>query len=259
MSVAGVSSLDRKCLEPIDILVLAGGLGTRLRSVLGDVPKLLAPIAGRPYLAYLLDWLHGFGARRVVLGLGHQAQAVLDYLRANPLRSVTIVPVIEPKLLGTAGAVRFARRKVGTDPVLVMNGDSLVDADLCMLVSRHTQARACGTVLCAEVDDASRYGRVTLDQAGHIQGFVEKDLAHHSSAVVSTGIYLLSAPLLDEIARGDTCSLERDVFERLPAGSLATLTVKSSFIDIGTPEALAAAPRVLDGFRFDRGMGKRPA
>ena len=250
MNVA--SSPDRRCLEPIDTFVLAGGLGTRLRSVLGDAPKLLAPIAGRPYLAYLLDWLASFGARRVVLGLGHQAQAVLDYLRAHPPRSIAVVPVVEPKPLGTAGAVRFARQELRTDPVLVMNGDSLTDADLCMLVSRHNRARARGTLLCAEVDDASRYGRVTLDRDGRIEGFVEKDPAYHGAAVVSAGIYLLSTPLLDEIAGGDAASLERDVFERLPAGSLTAVAIKLNFIDIGTPEALAGAPEILRGFRSHR-------
>jgi mannose-1-phosphate guanylyltransferase len=238
-------------------LVLAGGLGTRLRTVLGDLPKLLAPIAGRPYLAILLDWLHGFGARRVVLGLGHQAQAVLDYLLANPPRSLTIVPVIEPRPLGTAGAVRFARPNVATDPVLVMNGDSLADVDLCQLVSRHAQARASGTVLCAAVEDASSYGRVTLDRNGHIAEFVEKDLSYRGAAIVSTGIYLLSASLLDQMPNGEPRSLERDVFERLPAGSLATLTVKSGFIDIGTPEALARATRTLDAFRINHARSER--
>lgn len=252
MTKAAASSLDRRCLEPIDVLVLAGGLGTRLRSVLGDVPKLLAPIAGRPYLAYLLDWLVSFGARRVVLGLGHQAQAVLDYLHAHPPQSIAVVPVVEPKPLGTAGAVRFARQELRTEPVLVMNGDSLADADLCMLVTRHNRARARGTLLCAEVDDASRYGRVTLDRDGCIAGFVEKDPEYRGAAVVNAGIYLLSAALLDEIAGGDVASLERDVFERLPAGSLAALAVKFDFIDIGTPEALAGAPDMLRNFRFHR-------
>jgi NDP-sugar pyrophosphorylase family protein len=250
--MVAASSVDRRCLEFIDILVLAGGLGTRLRSVLGDVPKLLAPIAGRPYLAYLLDWLQSFGAQRVVLGLGHQAQAVLDYLRTNPPHSIAIVPVVEPKQLGTAGAVRLARRELGTDPVLVMNGDSLADADLCGLISQHYRTGARGTLLCAEVDDASRYGRVMLDRDGHIRRFVEKDLTFHGAAAVSTGIYLLSAALLDEIAGGEASSLERDVFERLPPRSLATLTAKLSFIDIGTPESLACAPRNLRAFQSHR-------
>jgi NDP-sugar pyrophosphorylase family protein len=248
VSLARASQASYECLASIDVLVLAGGLGTRIRAVLGEVPKLLAPIDGRPYLAYLLDWLARFGARRVVLGLGHQAAPVLEYLKRTPSRSMAIVPVVEPKPLGTAGALRFARRELATDPVMVMNGDSLADADLCMLVSQHSRARARGTMLCAQVDDASRYGRVLIDRDGRIAGFVEKDPAFHGPAVVNAGIYLLSTSLLDEIASGAAASLERDVFSRLPAGTLATLAGKFDFIDIGTPESLARAPQMLKSF-----------
>ena len=79
-----------QCLATLDVLVIAGGLGTRIQSALGDTPKLLAPIGGRPYLAYLLDWLRRFGAKRIVLGLGHRAQAVIDFLdRKNPLMAIS--------------------------------------------------------------------------------------------------------------------------------------------------------------------------
>ena len=113
-------------------------MGTRIRPVLGDLPKILAPILGRPYLAYLLDWLERFGARRVVLGLGHRAQAVVEYLEdAHPASQIEVTTVVEPSPLGTAGAIRFARGALRSDPVLVMNGDSFTDADLCAFVDRH--------------------------------------------------------------------------------------------------------------------------
>ena len=237
--------LSRRCLEPIDTLVLAGGLGSRLRPVIGDIPKLLASIAGRPFLAYLLKWLGTFGARRVILALGHRAQAVIDHLQANPCSSITVVPVIEPEPLGTAGALRFARTELRTDPVLVMNGDTLADVDLCKLLSRHARAAKRATVLCAEVADASRYGRVILDQNGDIAGFVEKDASYRGVGAINAGVYVMTAAFLDEIADGEATSLERDVFEQLPAGSLAALAARFDFIDIGTPESLASAPDVF--------------
>jgi mannose-1-phosphate guanylyltransferase len=249
-SGGGVTLNDKnrgRCLEDIDVFVIAGGLGTRIEPVLGKVPKLLAPISGRPYLAYLLDWLGRFGAARVVLGLGHQAQAVVDFLKddTESRRDLVVETVVEPRPLGTAGAVRFARASLHTDPVLVMNGDSFADADLCKFVERHRHGEAKATLLCAEVDEAGRYGRVALNREGRIQGFVEKDPAFHGASPISAGVYLFSAALLDEIAAGSVTSLERDVFARAPAGSLNAFTGRFTFIDIGTPESLALAGKVI--------------
>jgi NDP-sugar pyrophosphorylase family protein len=240
-----------QCLGAIDILVLAGGLGTRVRSVLGDTPKLLAPIGGRPFLSYLLQWLAGFGARRVVLALGHAAAAVQDYLRhvrdpdMEAAQDLEVIAVVEPQPLGTAGGVRFARARLRSDPVLVMNGDSFVDADLCGFLAFHRASGAAGTVLGATVDDASRYGRIAIDDNARIRQFVEKDTAFRGPAVVNSGVYLLSGALLDAIVAMPGSSLERDVFERLPAGSLAAFRGRFDFIDIGTPETLATAATVL--------------
>lgn len=241
-----------QCLATLDVLVIAGGLGTRIQSALGDTPKLLAPIGGRPYLAYLLDWLRRFGAKRIVLGLGHRAQAVVDFLDRNKSSydDLTVVTVTEPQPLGTAGAIRFARPNLRTDPVLVMNGDSFADADLCAFVAHHRRVRAKATLLCAEVDDAGRYGRVDLDGDGRIRGFIEKDADFHGRSAVSAGVYLFSAALLDEIAAGGAVSLERDVFGRAASCSLNAFAGPFAFIDIGTPESLKLAERVFDA-KFD--------
>ena len=240
----------RRCLEAIDTLVLAGGLGTRLRPALGDVPKVLAPIAGRPFLAYLLEWLKSFGARRVVLALGHQAGPVMEYLHAIPSTSASIATVTEPEPLGTAGAIRFARSALRSDPVLVVNGDTLACGDLGALVRHHERAGACATVLCAHVDDGSRYGRVILDREGRIEQFVEKDASQRGAALINAGVHLMSASFLDAIASGQAASLERDVFEKLPAGSLAALPGHFNFIDIGTPESYASAASALQAWRM---------
>jgi mannose-1-phosphate guanylyltransferase len=241
-----------QCLATLDVLVIAGGLGTRIQSTLGDTPKLLAPIGGRPYLAYLLDWLRQFGAKRIVLGLGHRAQAVVDFLdrHKSSYDDLTLVTVTEPQPLGTAGAIRFARPNLRTDPVLVMNGDSFADADLCAFVAHHRRVQAKATLLCAEVDDAGRYGRVELDGDGRIRGFIEKDPDFHGRSAVSAGVYLFSAALLDEIAGGSTVSLEHDVFGRAPTGSLDAFAGRFAFIDIGTPESLKLAERVF-GAKFE--------
>jgi NDP-sugar pyrophosphorylase family protein len=239
------SSQWGRCLGSIDVLVLAGGLGTRLRPVLGNTPKLLAPIGGHPFLSYLLAWLANFGARRVVLALGHGAAAVQEFLQDFRDPALAITAVVEPHPLGTAGAVRLARARLRTDPVLVMNGDTLAAADLCEFLAFHRSAGAAGTVLCTTAGNTGRYGKVMTDENARIRGFIEKDVASQERAIVNSGVYLFSPILLDTIADMPGPSLERDVFGRLPAGSLAAFGGEFDFVDIGTPETLATAANVL--------------
>jgi NDP-sugar pyrophosphorylase family protein len=248
-SVTPQAATRALCLKTIDVFVIAGGLGSRIAPVLGDTPKLLAPISGRPYLVYLLDWLRGFGAARIVLGLGHHAQAVTDYLRGDGAahKELTIVSVIEPRPLGTAGAIRFARQQLRSNPVLILNGDSFAETDICEFVKYHTAAKAEATLLCTKLDDAGRYGRIELDTHGRIRGFVEKEPNFHGGGLISAGVYLFSAAFLDEIAAGNAASIEHDVFACAPPGSLAAFAGDFAFIDIGTPESLALAERFIAG------------
>ena len=201
--------IRRNCLASIDVLVLAGGLGTRIRPVLGDTPKLLAPIGGRPYLWHLLEWLRKFGARRIVLGLGYGADAVLDYLRAQPAAGLDVVRPWSnlPPLAPQARSVSRGRR-LRSDPVLVLNGDTFVNADLCALLARQPETSALGTLLCVDVDDAGRYGRLMIDDSGRIKGFAEKDPSFRGAASVSGGVYAL----IGEVARPDRgrrCKVDR--------------------------------------------------
>lgn len=232
-------------LHDIDVAVLAGGLGTRIRGVLGDTPKVLAPIAGRAFLGHLLDYLAQFGSRRVVLCLGHLADRVTAWLaQGDPRHSLDVVCEIEPRPLGTAGAIRFVRDELKSDPVLVMNGDTFLDADLGAFVAAHRLSGAEASVLCVEVDDAARYGRVEIGADDRVLRFAEKAPGR---GTVNAGIYLFSAAFLDRLAASDAVSLERDVLETLPTGTLHASVVHGRFIDIGTPDSLARAPEVIAG------------
>lgn len=239
----GTAVQPEETLAHMDVVVLAGGLGTRLRGVLDDTPKVLAPIAGRPFLGYLLDRLADQGARRVVLCLGHLADRVTGWLEreATP-ETLDVVCRIEPQPLGTAGALRFVRGDLRSDTVLVLNGDTFIDADLPAFLSAHRRSECEASILCVEVDDASRFGRLDIGDGGRIRRFTEKA---PGSGTINAGVYLFSATLLDRLAADRASSLEHDVLEKAAPGTLNAHVVKARFIDIGTPDSLAAAADVV--------------
>jgi NDP-sugar pyrophosphorylase family protein len=224
----------------VDVVVLAGGLGTRIQAVLADTPKLLAPVGDQTYLELLLDWLQGFGARRVILSLGHLADKIVDYVNAHPIAGLEIVSVIELEPMGTAGALRFVRDHVTSDIALVINGDSWIDADLCALCDAQAEADAVATLLCVHVADAGRYGKIEVSDTGRIKAFVEKQ-ADAGPGLINAGVYAFSTSAWDIILASNGRSLERDIF----AHKLDCLAVFNAgdvpFIDIGTPESLAQA------------------
>lgn len=226
-------------LKDTQVVVLAGGLGTRIAPVLGvSTPKLLAPVDGRPYLSYFIDWVIGFGVCQVTLCLGHLADAVIAYLKANP-PPISIDWVVELKPLGTAGALRLARDTMRGDPVLVCNGDSFTDVNLNAFLAFHRQQQTLGSILCTEMLDTSRFGRVSVDAKDRITTFSEKGIV--GPGYINAGCYFLSTDLLDQIAQSSACSLENDIFAKLPTGTLSAFCGGFRFIDIGTPESFRAA------------------
>jgi NDP-sugar pyrophosphorylase family protein len=232
----------RSALADIDVLILAGGLGSRLAGVLGDIPKVLAPVEGRPFLDYQLDYLAGQGVRKVLLSLGHRAEMVLAHLAETklPLRVETVV---EPRPLGTAGAIAFARSAFSSDPLLVLNGDTWLELDLAAMLAEHRASPVpLATLSCVSVVDTRRYGAIELRADGSIARFIEKGESSSSGGLVNGGVYLLSAQLLDSLAVASGSSLERDVLPHLPAGMLRSHVIRrANFIDIGTPESYARA------------------
>ena len=233
------------CLEDTDVVVLAGGLGTRLAGVLDGTPKVLAPIGGRPFLSLLLAWLQGFGARRVIFGLGHLAGAVEAYLEENTPEGMECVAVVEPEPLGTAGAIRNLAGHIRKFPVLVMNGDTFVDADLCKFLFGHAVSGTPGSLLCTRVADAGRYGSIDIDSRERSVGFFEKSAAGGAGGTINAGVYLFERELLDIINASDGPSLEEDVFQKLPPGTLGAHAGDFPFLDIGTPEDFDRAPEIL--------------
>ncbi len=213
--------------------------------MLNDVPKILAPVGGTPYIAFLLDWLKRSGLRRIVFCLGHKAGAVEDWLAANKHPGMTVTSVREHAPAGTAGALRHARESLNSDPVLVMNGDSFVDADFTVFLADYHASKAAASILCGRVPDAARYGRVDVNADGWIGRFSEKDPDRAEPGLINAGVYLFSQPFLASFLERAAASLERDVFGRAPSGTIRAYAISGTFHDIGTPSSLAAAASVL--------------
>jgi len=244
---------------PSVALVLAGGLGTRLRAVLADRPKSLAPAAGKPFLHYVLDYLHQQGLRRVILCVGYLAGQVRDFTGDGQHWGLEVTYSLEQAALGTGGALRQA--SAGLDePFFALNGDTLFSVDLYALWEHHARLGSLATVALLRVADGSAAGSargcVRLAEDGHILAFDEKPAKVETSRwevfasfLVNGGVYVLEPSALAEIQPGQAASIERDVFPRLASRRLLAGQVQSAyFADIGTPESLAAFERdVLDG------------
>jgi NDP-sugar pyrophosphorylase family protein len=224
-------------------VVLAGGLGTRLRPAVADRPKVLAEVCGRPFLFHLLDDLEAAGARMVVLCTSFMAEAVRTAV-GERYGAMAVRYSVEPEPLGTGGALRLALDLVDTDPLLVANGDSLFRTDLGRFWSWHLARELQASLLLAQVDDASRFGRVECKELGRITRFAEKD-GVASPGWINAGIYLLARSRISAIPSGQPVSLEHDIFPQwLPQG-LHGLRAKGLFMDIGTPESYRQAESAL--------------
>lgn len=232
-------------LTGLDVAILAGGRGKRLRGVLRNMPKILAPVHGRPFLDHMLDRLERDQPRRIVFCLGYLADQVIDRLRRRTKSSCAIEWVVEPEPMGTGGALRHARARLSSNPVLVMNGDTWLDIDLKPFVDQTRDAQAHIAIACAEVDDAARFGAIECDAEGWIRRFTEKSDAPASVGLVNGGTYLFSQSALAELKVARAQSLERDFLQTRPAGSIKAYCGPGKFLDIGTPEALRGAEAMI--------------
>ncbi len=218
--------------------VLAGGLGTRLRSVVADRPKVLAPVAGRRFLAYLLDKLADAGFERAVICTGYLGEQVSEAF-GERWRKLYLRYSQERDPLGTAGALRLALGAIDSDQVLVLNGDSFCDVDISALAEFHRTHQAQVTIALADVPDVSRYGAVQLNVADAVRGFSEKGSV--GPGLINAGVYLLDRQLIESIPSGSFVSIERDCLPSWVGKGLFGFRGGTRFLDIGTPESFASA------------------
>lgn len=223
----------------VAVAVLAGGLGTRLRSVVADRPKVLAPVGGRPFLAYLFDRLSSAGIREATLLTGFAADQVHASFGSN-FGGLRLAYSRELEPLGTAGALRRALPQLPGKSILLFNGDSYCEVDLTALLAFHERTGASATLTLTQVADSSRYGRVHFDGDRRIERFEEKN-GTRESGWINAGVYLLGRELVERIPPDRAVSLEREVLPACVAAGSAFGFPGGRFIDIGTPESYAEA------------------
>ncbi len=224
-------------------VLLVGGLGTRLRSVVPSTPKPLAAVGGKSFLELLVRQLRNQGITNLVMCTGYLGEQVQSEFGDGRLWGVAIEYSQEMRPLGTAGAVKLAQAYLRDVPeFLVMNGDSFLEIDFDQLTRFHRGHGGLASMAVLEVDNAARYGTVKMEAQGRVIGFSEKT-GCEASGVVNGGVYVFDRAVLEYIPEGPA-SLERDVFPRILHRGVYALKQQGMFIDIGTPEDYARAQQL---------------
>jgi D-glycero-alpha-D-manno-heptose 1-phosphate guanylyltransferase len=226
----------------MDAIVLAGGFGTRLRSVVSNLPKPMAPVGGRPFLDLLLESLKTKGITRVILSVGYMSDAIISHFEKNAL-GMELVFEVEPSPLGTGGAIAAALRHVHSDCVLVLNGDTYLDLDFEAIRSMWPGDRT-PIVVARAVADTERYGRLDVTN-GRITKFVGSGVKR--AGIINAGCYLIPASVFVGENMPEKFSFEQDFLCRRPPSSLRVFVASGQFIDIGVPDDYERAQTELTG------------
>ena len=229
----------------MEAIILAGGLGTRLASRLQGLPKPMAPVAGRPFLEILLKQLHRCGCARVLLSVGYRHEVIQEHFGAA-FCGMKIDYAVESAPLGTGGAIRLALEQANEESVLVLNGDTFLDADYAAMMRFHEEEGAEATLAAIHRDDVSRYGGVTIE-GRRVVGFEEK--GRTGPGWINAGTYVLARNLAWPPALAEKFSIEHDFFAPEVARLRpAAYKVEGYFLDIGVPEDYDRAQTELAGF-----------
>jgi D-glycero-alpha-D-manno-heptose 1-phosphate guanylyltransferase len=222
---------------------LAGGFGTRLKSIISDMPKAMAPIQGRPFLDILLHSLAAKGFGRIILSLHYKSNVIKNYFGGS-FAGIEIEYVVEESPLGTGGAARLALSSCREDHAFIFNGDTYLDQDFLAIDALWRTQRNPIIVGC-NVDDTSRYGRL-LEKNGFMVGYSEKGV--FGSGLINSGCYVLGIAELNSWPVNKPFSLESDFFEKKAKENLIIQVYKSNglFIDIGIPEDYSRAQNLLE-------------
>jgi len=224
-------------LRDIGVVILCGGKGERLQSVLSDKPKVLADINGRPFLAILIDNLKKFGCMRFILSVGYKREDIIDCFKGRG----DVVFSQEETALGTGGGLKKAQKLIKSDTFLAMNGDSFCDLDFNKVLAFHQSKKALATLVLVKPRESKDYGAVNLDDSCRIENFCERTDSQ-GQGFMNAGIYFMEKRVFSYMPEG-TFSLEYDFFPKLKDSF--GYKAEAKLYDIGTPERYEQAKQML--------------
>ncbi|TKJ45999.1 nucleotidyltransferase [Candidatus Aerophobetes bacterium Ae_b3b] len=222
-------------------VILVGGLGKRLRKVVRDKPKSMAPVLGKPFLQYQIEQLKKYNIIEIVLCVGYLANQIKNYFKDGAKFGVNIRYAEEERPLGTAGALKNSRDYLEDEAFLALNGDSYSEVDFLKFIQFHREKKGMGAILLTRVSRPEDYGLVKMDEDNRITGFFEKPGKTPSSSIINAGVYFLEPRVLNYIPEGRQISLEREIFPHLLEKKVPLFGYLTSdyFIDIGSPQKYA--------------------
>lgn len=218
-------------------LILVGGLGTRLRQVVSDRPKPMAPVSNKPFLEYLISNLKLHGINNIILAVGYMGTMIEDYFRDGSSLEVNIKYSYEREQLGTAGAIKNAESLINEENIVVLNGDTFFNIDYKALVEFNNIKNSKFTMVLRTICDSKRYGTVDIDNNNKILKFTEKDDKCKSN-IINAGIYIIHRSILEYIPNNEKYSLENNLMKDLLKDNIDIYgkVMDGYFIDIGIPE-----------------------
>nr|NQU90086.1 NTP transferase domain-containing protein [Bacteroidota bacterium] len=232
-----------------EAIILAGGLGTRLSGVLKDIPKAMAPVNGKPFLDYQLDYLDVFSIDHIIISVGHLREQIMDHY-GDRYKNMHIEYVVEEEPMGTGGGLKLAMEKVTGNTVYVLNGDTFYHIDYQKFLDIHYAKESKLSIVLRELDNVSRYGSIERDEDRSITGFFEKS-QKQGKGFINGGVYLMSKPFFKSQNLPDKFSLEKDFFEKIYlTDKIYGILCRQYFIDIGVPEDYEKAQDDFKDFEY---------
>lgn len=241
------NNMPKSVLNDMDVIILCGGLGKRLRSQVGESQKVMAQVKDRPFLDILLGFLARQGFRRFILCTGYKSELVEEYYRVNN-QGLTIIISKEESPLGTGGAIKNARMYVQSDRFFALNGDVFCAMEYAKILNDHLAHHALATLVASKIYDARDYGTIMINPDGCIGAFLEKqDNANSAEAVyVNAGIYCFEKEVFALMPAADAFSIEKDFFPLLTSRPFYAYRTEEAFHDIGTPERYKMAEQIIN-------------